>query len=179
MQTIDIKGKPYVTVDSRVEAFRELYPNGAIVTELLSDDGERCVFKASAFSVFDERDPISTGHAFELRDASYINKTSYLENCETSAVGRALGFLGIGLNGSIASADEVANAVQQQKQPAKGRFAKISALKDEAVSMGIKEEAIKEWMAANIGEDMRTFTNEQISGVELHIAQLIEDKKSL
>lgn len=114
LPTIDIKGKAYVTVDSRIEAFWQVYPNGAIRTELVSDDDGRCVFKASVFSVFDEREPMATGYAFEVQSASNINKTSYLENCETSAVGRALGFLGIGSNGSIASADEVQAAISKQ-----------------------------------------------------------------
>lgn len=113
LPTIDIKGKQYVTVDSRVEAFRQLYPNGSIMTRIVNDNGDRCVFQAT---IMDEAGKtLATGHAFEVQSASYINKTSYLENCETSAVGRALGFLGIGSNGSIASADEVSAAIQQQE----------------------------------------------------------------
>lgn len=115
LPTIDIKGKQYVTVDSRIEAFWQLYPNGAIRTELISDNGERCLFKASVFSTFDEHEPMATGYAFEVQSASRINNTSYIENCETSAVGRALGIRGIGSNGSIASADEVSAAIQQQE----------------------------------------------------------------
>lgn len=116
--TINIKGKQYATVDARVAAFWELYPQGSITTDLLEDNGERCVFKATAW---DGPTAIATGHAFELQSASYINKTSYLENCETSAVGRALGFLGIGLNGSIASADEVKVAIDNQEAEKKSK----------------------------------------------------------
>ena len=57
---------------------------------------------------------LATGTAFEVQNSSYINKTSYIENCESSAVGRALGFAGFGIVASIASADEVVNAVEQQ-----------------------------------------------------------------
>ncbi len=57
---------------------------------------------------------VATGHAYEKEDSSFINKTSYIENCETSAVGRALGFVGIGVDNDIASAQEVLNAEQQQ-----------------------------------------------------------------
>ena len=116
--TINIKGKQYATVDARVCAFRELYPQGSITTELLEDVDGRCVFKAS---VWDGPTIISTGHAFEVQTASYINKTSYIENCETSAVGRALGFLGIGANGSIASADEVKVAIDNQEAEKKSK----------------------------------------------------------
>ena len=123
-KTVNIKGKEYVTVDSRVEVFRSLYPNGGIVTDLLFDDGDRCTIKAAIFATFDEQKPIATGHASEVRNASNINKTSYIENCETSAVGRALGFLGIGLCGSIASADEVSNAVETAEKDLKIAAAK-------------------------------------------------------
>lgn len=111
MKTIDIKGKEYVMVNERVLEFRKRYPDGAILTELVSNEGGVCVFKAMAY-VGDTI--VATGHAYEKEDSSFINKTSYIENCETSAVGRALGLLGIGIETSIASAEEVGNAVRNQ-----------------------------------------------------------------
>jgi len=110
--TTDIKGKAYAQVNQRILAFWELIPNGRIVTEKLADDGERCDFKAS---IYVGDDLVATGHAFEVKGASYINKTSYIENCETSAVGRALGMFGIGITESLASAEEVQNAQEQQQ----------------------------------------------------------------
>ena len=107
----NIRGKQYAEVNQRILAFWEIFPNGSIITELLSDDGDRCVFKATAY---DKDMPMATGHAFEMRTASNINKTSYLENCETSAVGRALGMLGIGAEDAICSAEEVEQAMSQQ-----------------------------------------------------------------
>lgn len=107
----NIRGKQYAEVNQRILAFWEIFPNGSIITEMLSDDGERCVFKATAY---DKDMPMATGHAFEVRTASNINKTSYLENCETSAVGRALGMLGIGAEDAICSAEEVNAAIAQQ-----------------------------------------------------------------
>lgn len=117
IRTTNIKGREYAEVNSRVLAFYEGCPGGAIVTQLVSVDGEMCVFKAT---VMDEQGQvIATGHAYELQSSSYINKTSYIENCETSAVGRALGFAGIGINGSICSAEELQNALNQQEKPRK------------------------------------------------------------
>ena len=55
------------------------------------------------------------GDAYEKEDSAFINKTSYIESCETSAVGRALGMCGIGIDTSVASADEVLNAIKQQE----------------------------------------------------------------
>lgn len=108
-----IKGKDYVEVNQRILAFWELYPDGRIVTELVSDDGERCLFKASI--VVDGK-IVATGHAFECKSTSQVNKSSYVENCETSAIGRALGIFGIGCTESIASAEEVEAAIEQQER---------------------------------------------------------------
>jgi gluconate kinase len=57
---------------------------------------------------------MASAHSQEYRDSSYINKTSFVENGFTSALGRALGYLGIGIDTSIASANEVQNAVKNQ-----------------------------------------------------------------
>lgn len=110
---VDIKGKQYAQVADRVMAFRELYPDGAILTDLISNEGGMAVVKAT---ILNEGQPIATGLAYEKESSSFINKTSYIENCETSAVGRALGFLGIGSDENICSAEELANAVRQQNQ---------------------------------------------------------------
>lgn len=117
MKTVNIKGKEYVEVNERVKYFRtsEDYKDWAIETELLSNENGVCVFKAI---VKDENGTIkATGHAYEKEDSTFINKTSYIENCETSAVGRALGILGIGIDASIASSDEVENAINNQEKP--------------------------------------------------------------
>lgn len=117
IKTVDVKNKAYAEVNQRIKAFRMLYPNGSITTELLSDDGARCVFKAIVAD--DSGMVLGTGTAFEMKDASFINKTSYIENCETSAVGRALAMCGIGIDVSVASYEEVANAISNQAQPSK------------------------------------------------------------
>ena len=109
---VNIHGKEYKTVALRVSEFREVCPDWSIVTELVSADEERVVMKAviSHLGV-----PIGTGYAEEVRSASRINQTSALENAETSAIGRALAACGWGSSGTeYASADEVANAIQQQ-----------------------------------------------------------------
>lgn len=111
LKRTNIKGKDYIEVNQRILAFWELYPDGRIITEKLSDDGKRCDFKATAYN---GGTPLATGHAFEYQGAGMVNKTSYVENAETSAVGRALGILGIGITESIASADEVQAAIDHQ-----------------------------------------------------------------
>jgi hypothetical protein len=114
--SIDVKGKEYVEVNQRIKAFRSICPGGSITTEMLSNENGVCVFRAT---VCDENMQIlGTGTAYEKETSSFINKTSYIENCETSAVGRALGMCGFGIDTSIASAEEVQNAIKNQgEQP--------------------------------------------------------------
>lgn len=109
--TTDIKGKEYAEVNQRIKAFRMVYPGGTIKTELVSIENGVCIFKAT---VANGEIILGTGTAYEKENSSFINKTSYIENCETSAVGRALGMAGFGIDTSIASFEEVANAIQQQ-----------------------------------------------------------------
>lgn len=114
----NIKGRQYIDVAQRIQGFWELYPQGRIVTEMVADDGKRCVFKAEAYDMAEGgAGLLATGHAYEVNSGRGVNATSYIENCETSAVGRALGMLGIGSTDSIASADEVMAAQAYQAQP--------------------------------------------------------------
>lgn len=112
MLTTDIKGKDYVEVNQRIKAFRKLYPEGTIETEILKLEGTICVIKAT---IKDKDLILGTGIAYENEGSTFINKTSYIENCETSAVGRALGMLGLGIDTSVASAEEVQNAINNQE----------------------------------------------------------------
>lgn len=114
LKSIDVKGKQYIPVVERIKAFRMLYPEGCIRTTLVSDDGDVCVIRAEVCT--DQGQVLGTGTAFENRSGSYINKTSYIENCETSAVGRALGMAGFGIDESMCSADELLNALENQKK---------------------------------------------------------------
>ena len=116
IKTTDIKGKNYAEVNQRIKAFRMVYPTGTIETKLISNENGVCIFKA-VVGFIDENNNLvilGTGNAYEKEGSSFINKTSYIENCETSAVGRALGMAGFGIDVSIASAEEVQNAIQQQ-----------------------------------------------------------------
>lgn len=106
LSPMDIKGKKYIPVNERVKAFRMLVPEGTIKTNLIQSDD--CIICQA--EIFVNGDLRATGYAEEIRGSSNINRTSAVENCETSAVGRALGFMGIGIDNSIASFEEVNNA---------------------------------------------------------------------
>lgn len=107
---VPIHGKQYKTVGLRINEFREDYPEYTIETQLIHQDEQYVVMKAL---IMNGENLISTGYAEEIRGSSNINKTSALENAETSAVGRALAFFKYA-GSEIASADEVMNAISQQ-----------------------------------------------------------------
>ena len=105
---VSISGKQYAEVKERIKAFRMLCPDGFIETsvELISE--ETCMAKATVGMYADgEKRVLATGTAYEEKNTSRINSISFVENCETSAVGRALGMLGLGINAAVASAEEV------------------------------------------------------------------------
>ena len=118
LKTIKVQcGKEYAEVHTRVNYFRsqEKYKNWSEDCNIIqcADDMSWVLMKAT-ISYPDGR-VASVGHAFEKQDASRINQRNHVENCETSAVGRALGLLGIGSDGSIATYEAVANAIENQE----------------------------------------------------------------
>ena len=127
MKTIDIKGKQYVEVNERIKYFRENFKNYKLMSEIISLENGFVVIKATIMN--ENNEVVATGHAYEKEDSSFINKTSYIENCETSAWGRALGNLGIGIDTSIASADEVGNAILNQEKTQKPSNEKVKCSK--------------------------------------------------
>jgi len=138
MKTINIKGKEYITVNERLIYFRNTneFKGFGIKEDIVSIDDTEGIFKVTIYDSNGE--PIVSAHAQEYRDSSYINKTSFVENGFTSALGRALGYLGIGIDTSIASANEVQNAVTNQKSDNKKWLtesqlnATLKATKDQA-----------------------------------------------
>ena len=139
LQLTPIHGKGYAQVSERIRAFRMLYPEGRIESEMVSDNCGRCIFRACVYS--EDGRLLSTGTAYELENKSTINKTSYIENCETSAIGRALGFLGLGSETSIASAEEVSNAIQQQED---GSMEPIGKTRAKSLSKELEDHGIDE-----------------------------------
>ena len=117
IKTTDIKGKEYAEVNQRIKAFRMLFMDGFIRTEIVSLEGEVCIMRAYVgfYNPDGTEHLLGIGTAYEKESSSYINKTSYIENCETSCVGRALGMAGFGIDTSVASAEEVENAIAQQE----------------------------------------------------------------
>ena len=112
------KKTQYAETKERVKAFRKIYPEGAITTKLVEWDKEKgnIVMRAEVFN--ENGALLATGYACENVNVGFVNKGgSALENCETSCISRALGFLGIGLKGGIASAESMQQvAYNKEKQ---------------------------------------------------------------
>lgn len=117
-KTTNIRGKAYVEVSERIKYFRSApaYKGWSLETEIIAIDAETCVVKAIIKD--DSGRIIATGLAQEDRSSSMVNKTSYVENAETSSWGRCLANLGIGIDTSIASSNEVAMAISKQESVA-------------------------------------------------------------
>ncbi|MDQ1559861.1 MAG: hypothetical protein QOD32_2921 [Pyrinomonadaceae bacterium] len=99
----------YVPVAERLERFYERFPDGRVITHIIEHNSESgfVLMRAEVYRSPDDAQPAATGHAFEVRGESYVNKTSYIENCETGAVGRALALLGFEVKRGIASREEL------------------------------------------------------------------------
>lgn len=115
----------YVDVAERIQRFHDKYPHGSLTSEVITDDGKRILMKgtASAFVVVDGTStPVlkqGTGHAEEIRGDGNVNKTSAVENCETSAWGRAIAALAFEVSRGIASKQEMQKVQRAQEAEAK------------------------------------------------------------
>ena len=147
MKKIQIKGKDYIEVNERIKQFHIDCPNGSISTDLI-EMTDRFITKTTVIPDVKNPDRKFTGIAYEKEDGSFINKTSALENCETSSCGRALGMLGIGIDTSIASYDEVANAIEQQDKPKPPVI-----LKDQEVPNPAYDAAVKDLGGIPLGDN--------------------------
>tara|TARA_R100001530_G_scaffold118138_1_gene85283 strand:- start:1464 stop:1811 length:348 start_codon:yes stop_codon:yes gene_type:complete len=112
LKTVNIKGKEYVTVKERLKFFREKFTGYSLTSEITHINENGVIIRATIKN--DKGVVVASGYAHEKQGSSFINKTSFIENCETSAWGRCLGNFGIGVDESVASADEVANAINNQ-----------------------------------------------------------------
>lgn len=163
--------KDYVEVNVRIMKFYEKYPEGRITTELVKWENDVIVMKATAYR--DNQDiPASTGYAYEKEGSSFINKTSALENCETSAVGRCLAILGFEIKKSVASREEVANA-QLQQLNIKPNMTPVSGLSEAQLKRlfaignkaGFKKDVVEATVKKMFGCEPKDMTKDQYNTV--------------
>lgn len=163
-----ISAKKYAEVHERVKAFRKVYPNGTIKSEMVKFEDGICIFKCSIAN--NDGELLSTATASEKLTGDskkdYINQTSMLENCETSAVGRALGFAGFGVDTAIASAEEVRRAES-----------KHNPVDDMPI-----QEGQKQWLKDNLTEDeiknaLVKFNHRKLSNFTFAEAEILREFK--
>jgi len=100
----------YQTVQERIDLFWELHPNGRFNLEIVSMTPEQVIIKSEVWTDISEEKPRAVDFAEERFGSSPVNKSSFIENCATSSLGRAISQLGGGLSpkGKKASAEEMA-----------------------------------------------------------------------
>lgn len=121
-QQAPARGNPiqdYVTVAERIERFYERYPDGRIITHIVEHDSERgfILMRADVYRNTEDTLPAATGHAYELKSEGYVQRTSYIEVCETSCVGRALAMAGFEVRRGIASREEIEKVSRMPQEP--------------------------------------------------------------
>lgn len=141
MKTINIKGKEYVTVNERLKEFRNNFKDYALITEIIELGTDYATVKAS---IFDDKGVLrATGFAREVVAKSPINKYAFLENCETSAIGRALGNFGIGIDEAVCTADELIQKLsyedKTEPKPEKTDFEKSATADKRATTLAVKK----------------------------------------
>ena len=161
IKTITIQRKEYVMVNEKVKFFRSepQYKDWSIESDIIKHENDEVIVKTV---IRDAKGVIrSTGLAHEVAGSSKINSTSHVENCETSAVGRALGFLGIGSDGSIASYEEVTNAIQnQEKDKAPKETPKEYILETDNWAKALKYIAVKK-DTMSLAQIIKTFEDQK------------------
>ena len=185
--TTNIKGKEYAEVNQRIKAFRSVFPQGFVKTEISSIDEGMCIITATVGFYDEGWKPIllGTGTAYEKESSSFINKTSYIENCETSAVGRALGMAGFGIDTSIASAEEVSNAILNQvpkdlPKIKKGAYMdddKLRELLELAESIGWDEKRLVMSVRTRFGKNVTELNVDEYTAVVNGLCRVIADGK--
>ena len=163
-----------------------IYPQGTIKTILVSNNDGICVFRAEAYEYEKcnengnyESKLLGTGTAYEKENSTFINKTSYIENCETSAVGRALGMCGFGIDTSVASAEEVQNAMANQKKEEKATVSKdtkITPTQIKAIAQIYAGDNLEKLLVANGLEKLQDMSMIKASEILTKLFAKKEDK---
>lgn len=179
IQKIDFKGKKYGEVTERIKAFRYVYPQGTIETELLSNDGEigkrTCIFKAKVYN--EQGYLLGSGTAYEQEGNSYINKTSYIENCETSAVGRALSMAGFSIGTTVMSYEEISNADLQQELLQPITEVNLKVLQGLIKQCDEKKIAYQNILTENSITDLKELNKGQYGKILLRFKDIMKDIK--
>lgn len=176
IKTTDIKGKDYASVNERIKAYRQVYPTGAIVTEI--EEIKEGYVRIRAVVRNENGITIATGTASETltgdEKKDRINETSMVENCETSAVGRALGFAGFGVDIAVASAEDMKKAKFEVFEIAKGIFIPMNEAMNQVKltinelykKMGMRKEDLDDFLVDKIWTHLQDMNIHQLLRLE-------------
>lgn len=150
----------YEPVEDRLARFWDEHPEGArVLTELVKAEGGEFIVKAIIFENLDDDQPIATGYAHELVGSTPVNKTSALENCETSAIGRALANMGYAPKGARPSREEMEKATRAEAIPAPPTCSEEqrNAIREAAKSVGLAGKALADYISTELGRTVTGF----------------------
>lgn len=158
----------YVPVSERIVKFYEANPQGRITTAIqdINSDG-LVIFQAQVFRNLDDALPSATGHAYEEKGNGHINKTSYIENCETSAIGRALANLGIEVQRGIASREEMQKVERMQATEVKSANGKLLASDLSGPKATASQITLLTHKATQAGSDLQTLVSQHYGGTDV------------
>lgn len=160
----------YETVETRLTRFWEQYPDGRIETSLMNYDGDSCIVRTIIWKHRDDAHPTATGYAHEIHTDRGVNATSFIENCETSSIGRCLANMNFATQGKRASREEMqkverlggavqpSGATQSEHEP-RGNFAtskQIGFIKKLAKTHGIDDLRLLELIHHTLNDDSKT-----------------------
>ena len=173
IKTIEVKGKAYPEVSERIAAFRTLYPAGRIETAVEDFTGQSVTFVARVYD--GEGALLATGRASEIKSKDGINALNFVENCETSAIGRALSFAGFGIAVSIASAEEMKYAETLFSPATEEQMAEIKELEAKQPKKTI-DAVWKKYCPSK--KDLDSFNADKIIQTYKNCLKLEEEKKN-
>lgn len=159
----------YTTVAERIDRFWAKYPSGRIATEMVHFEPGQCIIKAEVFADKDDVMPMTSDYAEERLDGSPVNRTSMVENCATSAIGRALADLGGEFTGSKRPSREEMQKVERMKSdPVKVPdhfWPALAAVQDLASLRELWDKALQAGYSGVVGKDFSK-RKEELSALE-------------
>ena len=163
----------YEPVADRLVKFWAAHPDGRIVNELVTYDGDRCIVRSSIYFHKDDAHPVAVDFAEEIRGSSNVNRSSHIENCSTSATGRSLSLCGFSsaTDGTGAGWEKKPSREEMQKVERRGDTTITSPANtlSEAQERAIR--AICKSMGRTVPSNLQSLTKQQAS-------QLIDQLKN-
>jgi hypothetical protein len=147
----------YETVEARLAKFWEEFPNGQVFTSIHHYDDKRVVFKAEVYKDINDPRPVATGFAEEVRDASPVNRTSHVENAETSSIGRALANWKFASKTSPRPSRQEMEKVQRMNEPQSDADL-LTKFREACAKVGLDPQDV----AKSAGVDLYELTNESM-----------------